>query len=172
MIRQTSMVCASESDAVYPYIIAGQLGELLEHWEFPVSPVIVDLLNRMFQENPEDRPSPRALLQHPLFAQQPCLQKPASPCVYHQVLSIPRHFLTYSGSSALATPFSPMTDSEDDDDDEMDYSDSDESTSLNAKNSKRKGTIKQIEVVADDDDNEFFYFDVANGDYQQFEIPN
>ncbi len=171
LVGASPLDTASESDVRYLYLIEGKLDAMLDYWGVSLSPALIDLLNRMFKETPEDRPSAAMLLKHGLFAQQPALQKPASPCISNKILSIQCQYLSTYSPSAMATPFSPMTDSEEDDDDIMDCQSTDDECSVGSKRKfhDEEEKIEQEMVVTPQDEYDFYYVHEASN--YDFTIP-
>lgn len=55
---------ASNVDIRFRYLVSGQLGLLLKHWNFKMDPNAVDLLNGIFKLNPDERLSIEEILNH------------------------------------------------------------------------------------------------------------
>jgi serine/threonine protein kinase len=56
---------ASRDDPRFRLICRGGLGQLVEHWQRPISQDAIDLLQNMLQEDPRDRLSLFQVMDHP-----------------------------------------------------------------------------------------------------------
>jgi serine/threonine protein kinase len=56
---------AREEDPRYRMVVRGGLARMLESWNRPISPLAVDLLQRMLRENPKERLSLCEVKDHP-----------------------------------------------------------------------------------------------------------